>query len=145
MLAFLSQILRRFVKPSGSFPIAGSPTRSLNHVNPFWDHMAELYHVDHEHGDMLVVPSRVLAQCERLNGPSPAWVKSSDLVQELTTSPGPDRRVGAVTIAVARRTCVDCGARNLEHFYTCKRDSSALCPRCFQDRFNRGLAQEAER
>ncbi len=46
----------------------------------------------------------------------------------------------------ARRVvCSDCRARHLEHFYTCKRDSSALCPRCFQGRVNRGLAQEAER
>ena len=93
--------------------------RSLSRVNPFWDHMAERDHVDHEHGDMLVVPSRVLAQCERLTGPSPAWVKSSDLVHELTTIHDPDQRVGAVTIAVAPRPWFDCGARNLEHFYTC--------------------------
>ncbi len=60
MPAFLSQILRRFVKPSGGFPIAASPTRPLSHMNPFWGHMAERYHVDHEHGDMLVVSSRTV-------------------------------------------------------------------------------------
>ncbi len=41
MPAFLSQILWRFVKPSGGFPIAASPTRPLSHMNPFWDHMAK--------------------------------------------------------------------------------------------------------
>ncbi len=112
-------------------------------MNPFWDHMAEHYHVDHEHGDMLVVPSHVLAHCERLNGPSPAWVRSSDLVQELTTSHGPDRRVGAVTIAVAPRTCFDCGARNLEHFYTSRVGGSTLCAGCFQSRVERGVARKA--
>ncbi len=34
----------------------------------------------------------------------------------------------------ARRlaTCAACGARDLEHFYTCKRDGRTLCAACFQ-------------
>ncbi len=33
--------------------------------------------------------------------------------------------------------CVDCGARELEHFYTSKQGSSTLCPGCFQSRVER--------
>ncbi len=42
------------------------------------------------------------------------------------------REVSMKMIAVAPRTCFDCGARNLEHFYTCKRDGRTLCAACFQ-------------
>ncbi len=40
--------------------------------------------------------------------------------------------------------CSDCGARNLEHFYTSKAGGYALCPRCFQRRVERGVAREAD-
>ncbi len=39
--------------------------------------------------------------------------------------------------------CVDCGARELEHFYTAKRDGRTLCVVCFKQRLERGLAREA--
>ncbi len=40
--------------------------------------------------------------------------------------------------------CVDCGARNLEHFSTSKAGGSTLCQWCFQRRVERGVAKEAE-
>jgi len=43
----------------------------------------------------------------------------------------------------ARRTvCRDCGARELEHFYTARVGGSTLCAGCFQGRVERGVAHE---
>ncbi len=43
----------------------------------------------------------------------------------------------------ARRTvCRDCGARELEHFYTARLGGSTLCPGCFQGMVTRGVAHE---
>ncbi len=39
--------------------------------------------------------------------------------------------------------CVDCGARELEHFYTARTRGSTLCQWCFQRRVERGVAQGA--
>ncbi len=39
--------------------------------------------------------------------------------------------------------CVDCGARNLEHFYTSRTGGSTLCQWCFQSRVERGVARKA--
>jgi len=33
--------------------------------------------------------------------------------------------------------CVDCGARDLEHFYTARDSGATLCPGCFQSRVER--------
>ncbi len=45
----------------------------------------------------------------------------------------------------ARRVvCVDCGARELEHFYTAKVGGSTLCAGCFQGRVARGVANESD-
>ncbi len=41
--------------------------------------------------------------------------------------------------------CVDCGARELEHFYTSRTGGSTLCQWCFQSRVTRGVARERER
>ncbi len=41
--------------------------------------------------------------------------------------------------------CVDCGARDLEHFYTAEAGGFTLCPGCFQSRLTRGLPHERER
>ncbi len=35
--------------------------------------------------------------------------------------------------------CRDCGARELEHFYTSKRSSTMLCTACFQQRVERDM------
>ncbi len=40
--------------------------------------------------------------------------------------------------------CVDCGARELEHFYTSRTGGSTLCAGCFQSRLERGTAREGE-
>ncbi len=40
--------------------------------------------------------------------------------------------------------CVDCGARELEHFYTSRTGGSTLCAGCFQSRVKRGVVQEAD-
>ncbi len=40
--------------------------------------------------------------------------------------------------------CADCGARDLEDFYTSKDRNDHLCPACFQARTVRGTAKEAE-
>ncbi len=45
---------------------------------------------------------------------------------------------------VRRVVYVDCGARDLEHFYTSKAGGYALCPRCFERRVERGVAREAD-
>ncbi len=42
-------------------------------------------------------------------------------------------------------TCVRCGARHLEHFYTSRTGGSTLCQWCFQSRITRGLAHKRER
>ncbi len=43
----------------------------------------------------------------------------------------------------ARRVvCVDCGARDLEHFYTARVGGSTLCAGCYQRRVERGQARE---
>ena len=34
--------------------------------------------------------------------------------------------------------CVDCGARDLEHFHTTREGGYSLCPRCFQGRVEPG-------
>ncbi|MDA2911776.1 hypothetical protein MYX04_12715 [Nitrospiraceae bacterium AH_259_D15_M11_P09] len=39
-------------------------------------------------------------------------------------------------------TCLRCGARHLEHFYTSKQGGSTLCPGCFQRRIECGRATE---
>ncbi len=41
-----------------------------------------------------------------------------------------------------RATCVRCGARELEHFYTSRTRGSTLCSGCFQSRVARGQARE---
>ncbi len=40
--------------------------------------------------------------------------------------------------------CVDCSARDLEHFYTARVGGSTLCAGCFQGRVGRGAAREAD-
>ncbi len=40
--------------------------------------------------------------------------------------------------------CSDCGARDLEHFYTARDSGATLCAGCFQGRVERGVAQEAD-
>ncbi len=42
-----------------------------------------------------------------------------------------------------RATCARCGAGDLEHFYTSKRDGRTLCVACFEQRVERGLVREA--
>ncbi len=43
----------------------------------------------------------------------------------------------------ARRVvCSDCGARELEHFYTSKEGGSTLCAGCFQSRLAHGCARQ---
>ncbi len=39
--------------------------------------------------------------------------------------------------------CSDCGARDLEHFYTARVGGSTLCAGCFQSRVERGVARKA--
>ncbi len=39
--------------------------------------------------------------------------------------------------------CVDCDARELEHFYTSRVGGSTLCAGCFQSRVERGVARKA--
>ena len=39
--------------------------------------------------------------------------------------------------------CVDCGARDLEHFYTSKQGRYTLCAGCFQGRVEHGVSREA--
>ncbi len=39
--------------------------------------------------------------------------------------------------------CVDCGARNLQHFYTARVGGSTLCAGCFQSRVERRVARKA--
>ena len=39
-------------------------------------------------------------------------------------------------------SCADCGARDLEDFYTSKEQNSHLCSSCFQVRMDRGMARE---
>ncbi len=41
-------------------------------------------------------------------------------------------------------TCVRCGARHLEHFYTSRVGGSTLCAGCFQRRVERGVAKQAD-
>ena len=41
-------------------------------------------------------------------------------------------------------SCADCGARDLEVFYTSKEQNYHLCPACFRARTERGTAKEAE-
>ena len=41
--------------------------------------------------------------------------------------------------------CADCGARDLDVFYTSKAQNYHLCPACYQARVERGTAKEAER
>ena len=36
------------------------------------------------------------------------------------------------TALVSRPACDQCGAEDLEHFYTCRRTRRTLCARCFQ-------------
>ncbi len=43
----------------------------------------------------------------------------------------------------ARAMCARCGAGDLEHFYTSKRDGRTLCAGCFAQRMERGLVREA--
>ncbi len=38
--------------------------------------------------------------------------------------------------------CVDCGARNLEPFYSSKAGAYALCAGCFQRSVNQGIGRE---
>jgi len=38
--------------------------------------------------------------------------------------------------------CRDCGARELDHFYTARLGGSTLCPGCFQGMVTRGVAHE---
>ena len=49
-------------------------------------------------------------------------------------------RASAVNLA----SCADCGARNLEPFYTSRVGGSTLCRGCFQSRVARGVAKEAD-
>ena len=42
--------------------------------------------------------------------------------------------------SVRPATCVDCGARELAHFYTARVGGSTLCVRCFQAGVDRGRA-----
>ena len=40
--------------------------------------------------------------------------------------------------------CADCGARDLDVFYTSKEQGYHLCPACYQARVARGTAKKAE-
>ncbi len=52
-----------------------------------------------------------------------------------------DQALGLAKVSPA--VCCDCGARDLEHFYTTRVGGSTLCPGCFQTRVVRGVAREA--
>ncbi len=41
-------------------------------------------------------------------------------------------------------SCADCGARDLEDFYTSKEQNAHLCSACYQARIVRGTTKEAE-
>ncbi|MFQ5931667.1 MAG: hypothetical protein ACE5MM_04615 [Nitrospiraceae bacterium] len=45
---------------------------------------------------------------------------------------------------VAPATCANCGAHNLEVFYTSPREGFHLCPACFESRVVRRVAEEAQ-
>ena len=44
--------------------------------------------------------------------------------------------------AAIRAQCRQCGATDLDHFYTSKRDQTMLCPACFAERESRQVAKE---
>ncbi len=70
------------------------------------------------------------------------------VVQELQTNVDAlmAESVDALVPVNLRRTlavCARCGAGDLEHFYTSKRDGRTLCAGCFAQRMERGLVREA--
>ncbi len=54
-----------------------------------------------------------------------------------------DEELMLAELMPTRTTCARCGAGELEHFYTSKRNGKRLCTDCFQHRVERGLAREA--
>jgi len=54
-----------------------------------------------------------------------------------------DEELMRAELMPTRATCARCGAGDLEHFYTSKRDGRTLCAGCFAQRMERGLVREA--
>ncbi len=54
-----------------------------------------------------------------------------------------DEELMLAELPPTRATCARCGAGDLEHFYTSKRNGKTLCTDCFQQRVEQGLAWEA--
>ncbi len=57
--------------------------------------------------------------------------------------PADDEELMLAELTPTRATCAGCGAGDLEHFYTSKRDGRTLCADCFQQRVEQRLAREA--
>ena len=57
-----------------------------------------------------------------------------------------DDEVGLLDAALEPKlaACAQCGAGELEHFYTSKRNGKTLCTDCFQHRVERGLARRGQ-
>ncbi len=56
--------------------------------------------------------------------------------------PADDEELMLAELMPTRTTCARCGAGDLEHFYTSKRDGRTMCASCFQQRMEQGVARK---
>jgi hypothetical protein len=106
---------------------------------PFWDAVALCFLIDPAGGDVVVMPWRLIEECEREGGRHPAWIKGADIVQDAFVLRGtPSLRYDAQLVQEspqprpAPATCSHCGSGNLHHFFRSKQQGQILCGGCFQ-------------
>jgi hypothetical protein len=104
----------------------------------FWDAVALCFMIDPAAGDVVVMPWRLIEECEREGGRHPAWLKGADIVQDAFVLRG--RSAGQAPPQLvqdspqprpAPATCGLCGSVNLHHFFR-SRQGQILCRGCFQ-------------
>ncbi len=117
-------------------PQSLDPTASWpRHLQASWRECAERGEVDGDNPPESLIDAYLLVaevRTKRLSG-----IPWGDGTRDL----GDDEESLLTDMTPTRTTCGRCGARELEHFYTSKRNGKTLCSDCFQYRVKRRMAR----
>ncbi len=110
------------------------PTPWPRHLQASWRDCAERGEVDAQHPPESIIDAYLFVAEVRMKrqGGIPWGDGRHDLAD--------DEELMLAELPPTRATCARCGAGELEHFYTSRRNGRTLCTDCFQQRVERGLA-----
>ena len=117
----------RLLDPTASWP---------RHIQASWRDCVKRGDVDGDNPPMSIVEAYLIVAQMRVR--QLAGIPWGDGTHDLAG----DEESLLADLTPTRATCARCGATNLEHFYSSKRDGRTLCAGCFQRRAERGQARE---